>query len=44
MVGGKSPLATLHCQGQGQSLDEGHMVEVFTRLAKNLGKKHGDLR
>lgn len=37
VVAGKSPLQTLHVQGQSSTQDEGHMVEIFTKLAGSLG-------
>ncbi|XP_052212541.1 uncharacterized protein LOC127831603 [Dreissena polymorpha] len=39
VVAGKSPLCVLHAQGQGQSQDEGPMVEIYSQLAKSLGYK-----
>lgn len=37
VVAGKSPLQTLHVQGQSSTQAEGHMVEIFTKLAGSLG-------
>ncbi|KAL4228631.1 hypothetical protein ACF0H5_011679 [Mactra antiquata] len=39
VVGGKSPLQTLHVQGQTKSQDEGHMIDIFSKLATSIGYK-----
>lgn len=38
VVGGKSSLHVLHAQGQSSHLDEGHIADVYTKLANSLGE------